>query len=204
LNANAALVDRPAGERALVSSPIPWSAAGMQTSLRPLDGIARARPARLLLAAVLALTLGAATAHAAGDDPVPEPQPTSSPSLADGAPRLTNEGLVLSNAGDWRAAEDRFRAALRADRKIPEAWNGLGHALKRQQRYDAALVAYDQALRLRPDYPQALEYLGETYVELGRLDDARKVLARLEPLDGAMAERLSKSIAGETSQTASW
>lgn len=152
----------------------------------------------------LLLALGA-TAHAAGDDPVPEPKPTSSPSLADGAPRLTNEGLALSNAGDWSGAEDKFRAALRADRKIPEAWNGLGHALKRQQRYDAALVAYDEALRLRPAYPQALEYLGETYVELGRLDDAREVLARLEPLDGKMAERLAKSIAGETAHTAaSW
>jgi len=135
---------------------------------------------------------------------VPEPKPTSSPSLADGAPRLTNEGLALSNAGDWSGAENKFRAAIRADRQIPEAWNGLGHALKRQQRYDAALVAYDEALKLRPDYPQALEYLGETYVELGRLDDARDVLARLEKLDRPMAERLAKSIAGETSQTASW
>jgi len=165
---------------------------------------ARARRAGILAIAALALTLGTGTALAAGDDPVPEPKPTGSPSLADAAPRLTNEGLALSNAGDWSGAESKFRLAIRADRKIPEAWNGLGHALKRQQRYDAALVAYDEALKLRPDYPQALEYLGETYVELGRLDDARNVLARLEKLDAPMADRLAKSIAGETSKTASW
>lgn len=165
---------------------------------------ARVRRAGILATAVLALALGTGSARAAGDDPVPEPKPTGSPSLADAAPRLTNEGLVLSNAGDWSGAESKFRAAIRADRTIPEAWNGLGHALKRQQRYDAALVAYGEALGLRPDYPQALEYLGETYVELGRLDEARKVLARLEKLDAPMADRLAKSIAGETSQTASW
>jgi tetratricopeptide (TPR) repeat protein len=73
-----------------------------------------------------------------------------------------------------------------------------------QRRYDGALLAYDEALKLRPDYPKALEYLGETYVELGRLDDARNVLARLEKLDGSLADRLAKSIQGETSQTASW
>lgn len=166
-----------------------------------------ARPRRVLrvvAAATLITALGTARADAAGDDPVPEPKPTSSPSLSSTAPRLTNEGLALSKAGQWPAAEDKYRAAIRADRSIPEAWNGLGHALKMQQRYDAALVAYDEALRLRPNYPQALDYLGETYVELGRLDDARRVLARLEPLDGQLAGQLAKSIQNETSQTASW
>jgi tetratricopeptide (TPR) repeat protein len=162
------------------------------------------RATRVLLAAAAAALLGSETVRAAGDDPVPEPKPTGSPSLAATAPRLTNEGLALASAGNWQGAEEKYRAAIRADRKIPEAWNGLGHSLKRQARYDAALAAYDEALKLRPQYPQALEYLGETYVELGRLDDARAVLARLEPLDAQLAARLATSIETETSQTASW
>ena len=174
-------------------------------TLRTASAGNRSRATMVVLATALTLTLGGGAAvHAAGDDPVPEPKPTSSPSLAATAPRLTNEGLALSKAGDWKAAEDRYRAALRADRAIPEAWNGLGHALKMQARYDAALAAYDEALRLRPNYPQALEYLGETYVELGKLDEARGVLARLEPLDAGLASQLASSIANETSQTASW
>jgi tetratricopeptide (TPR) repeat protein len=160
------------------------------------------RGAVLALGATLLLTLGGTSARAAGDDPVPVP--TSSPSLKTSAALLTNEGIALSNAGDWPGAEVKYRAAIRDDRTIPEAWNGLGHALKMQRQYDAALLAYDHALKLRPDYPKALEYLGETYVELGRLDDARNVLARLEKLDGALAERLAQSIQGETSRTASW
>jgi len=176
----------------------------MRSFAPALDRTRRGRAPRVLLATALTLALGATTAHPAGDDPVPEPKPTSSPALAATAPRLTNEGLALATSGDWSGAEDKYRSALRADRSIPEAWNGLGHALKKQARYDAALVAYDEALRLRPDYPQALEYLGETYVELGRLDEARNVLARLEPLDAKLAAQLAGSIASETSQTASW
>jgi tetratricopeptide (TPR) repeat protein len=159
----------------------------------------------MLVVAVVASALAASTtARASGDDPIPEPKPTASPSLSSTAPHLTNQGIALSQSGNWPGAEAKFRAAIRADGKIPEAWNGLGHALKMQARYDAAIAAYDQALRLRPKYPQALEYLGETYVELGKLDQARAVLARLEPLDGRLAAQLSGAIAGEGSRTASW
>ena len=77
----------------------------------------------------------------------------------------------------------------------PEAWNGLGFALRNQGKYAESLKAYDQALRLRPDYPDALEYLGEAYVKLGRLEDARRVLERLTPLDRERARELSEAIA---------
>jgi tetratricopeptide (TPR) repeat protein len=77
----------------------------------------------------------------------------------------------------------------------PEAWNGLGFALRNQGKYAESLEAYDEALRLRPDYPDALEYLGEAYVKLGRLEDARRVLERLKPLDRERARELSEAIA---------
>ena len=57
------------------------------------------------------------------------------------------------------------------------------------------MKAYQEALRLRPQYPQALEYLGEAYVQLGRLAEAREVLARLEPLDPKEADELARAIA---------
>src|SRR5690606_2906796 len=103
---------------------------------RPLGGertmkLTDSRTMRVLVAAAATL-LAAQDARAAGDEPVPGPQPTGSPSLASTAPRLTNEGLALANAGNWAGAEEKYRAAIRADRKIPEAWNGLGHALKKQ------------------------------------------------------------------------
>ena len=57
------------------------------------------------------------------------------------------------------------------------------------------MKAYLEALRLRPNYPQALEYLGHAYVEMGRLDDARAVHARLLPLDPREAHELAQAIA---------
>jgi tetratricopeptide (TPR) repeat protein len=88
-----------------------------------------------------------------------------------------------------------FGRAVEMKPAYPEAWNGLGYALRNQGRYPESLKAYDEALRLRPDYPEALEYLGEAYVKLGRLDDARRVLERLRRLDAGMARELAEAIA---------
>src|SRR5262249_7962281 len=72
--------------------------------------------------------------------------------------------------------------------------NELGFALRNQGRYTESLQAYDEALRLRPNFPEALEYLGEAYVKLGRLEDARRVLERLQPLDDGRAQELAEVI----------
>ena len=82
--------------------------------------------------------------------------------------------------------------AIRAE--FPDAWNELGFALRNQGRYAESLDAYHEALRQRPDFPEALEYLGEAYVKMGRLDDARAVLARLRVLDAARAAELDEEI----------
>jgi tetratricopeptide (TPR) repeat protein len=77
---------------------------------------------------------------------------------------------------------------------FPEAWNELGYAFRNQARYPESLDAYHEALRLRPDFPEALEYLGEAYVKMGRLDEARRVLERLRPLDAERARELAEEI----------
>src|SRR4029077_576811 len=91
-------------------------------------------------------------------------------------------------------AVEAQRAAVTMRPAFPEAWNELGFALRNQGRYAESLQAYDAALRLRPNSPEALEYLGEAYVKLGRLDDARRVLDRLRPLDTARAGELAEVI----------
>jgi len=106
-----------------------------------------------------------------------------------------NEGIQLAKTEQWAEAEQAFREATTRRPQFPEAWNGLGHALKMQRKYEQALKAYDEALRQRPDYPEAIEYLGEAYVGMGRTDDARTQLARLRPLDAKLADRLERSIA---------
>ena len=104
-------------------------------------------------------------------------------------------GVAATKSKEWSVAEAAFGRALEMKADYAEAWNGLGYALRNQGKYPASLKAYDEALRLKPDYPDALEYLGEAYVKMGRIEDARRVLERLRPLDGERARELSEAIA---------
>jgi tetratricopeptide (TPR) repeat protein len=117
-----------------------------------------------------------------------------SPAAAD-ADTEYNRGVRARVTGDWPAAVSAFRRAIAFRRDFPEAWNELGYALRNQGRYPESLDAYHEALRLRPDFPEALEYLGEAYVKMGRLDDARRILDRLRPLDPPRAHELAEEIA---------
>ena len=117
-------------------------------------------------------------------------QPTATPT----AESEYDRGVRARLTKDWKAAVDAQRSAVALRPAFPEAWNELGFALRNQGRYPESLQAYDEALRLRPNFPEALEYLGEAYVKLGRLDDARRVLDRLRPLDGARANELAEVI----------
>jgi tetratricopeptide (TPR) repeat protein len=120
----------------------------------------------------------------------PVRQPTATPS----AESEYDRGVRARLAKDWNAAVEAFRSAVAMRPAFPEAWNELGFALRNQGRYPESLQAYDEALRLRPNYPEALEYLGEAYVHLGRLDDARRILDQLRPLDKARAQELTEVI----------
>ena len=124
----------------------------------------------------------------------PAPPRTRMPPAAS-AEQEYGRGLAATRAKEWSVAAAAFGRAVEMKPAYPEAWNGLGYALRNQGRYPESLKAYDEALRLRPDYPEALEYLGEAYVKLGRLDDARRVLERLRRLDAGMARELAEAIA---------
>ena len=106
-----------------------------------------------------------------------------------------NRGVRARVVKDWAAAVDAFHRAVGFRADFAEAWNELGYALRNQGRYPESLAAYDRALQLRPNFPEALEYLGEAYVKMGRLDDARRVLSRLRPLDRGRADELAEEIA---------
>jgi tetratricopeptide (TPR) repeat protein len=117
-------------------------------------------------------------------------QPTATPT----AESEYDRGVRARLSRDWAAAVEAQKSAVTMRPAFPEAWNELGFALRNQGRYPESLQAYDEALRLRPNYPEALEYLGEAYVKLGRLDDARRVLDRLRPLDRERARELAEVI----------
>ncbi len=80
-----------------------------------------------------------------------------------------------------------FERAIEALRELtgeigphPDVMNYLGYAHRRLNRFDRARAYYEQALTLDPLHRGANEYLGEMWVELGRLDEARLHLATLD------------------------
>jgi tetratricopeptide (TPR) repeat protein len=148
----------------------------------------------IVLGVVLAASpLSASVARAEPSSPSADPvrQPTATPS----AESEYDRGVRARLSRDWKTAVEAQKSALTMRPAFPEAWNELGFALRNQGRYPESLEAYDEALRLRPNFPEALEYLGEAYVKLGRLDDARRVLDRLRPLDRGRAQELAEVIA---------
>ncbi len=66
-----------------------------------------------------------------------------------------------------------YKEATRADRKAYYAWNGIGFCQRTLGDNEAALAAYDRALKIEPGFPQAVEYRGEAYLNLGRIDEAK-------------------------------
>ncbi len=87
--------------------------------------------------------------------------------------------LEKKSQKQFQKAVFAFRESLRFEPRNHQAFSGLGYALRRTGAYDDALSAYDQALALAPDYPEAIEYRAEAYLGLNRLDDAKRAYMQL-------------------------
>lgn len=90
----------------------------------------------------------------------------------------------------YQRARGLFEEATKAAPTMAEAWNGLGYASRKTGDYLAALAAYDEALELRPGYPEATEYRAEAYLALGRIDAAKQAYLELFASNRAIADQL--------------
>jgi tetratricopeptide (TPR) repeat protein len=93
-------------------------------------------------------------AHRPADPSSPAVEEYGTPPAAASAESDYNRGIRARVARDWTTAEAAFREALVRRAAFPEAWNELGFALRNQGRFAESLKAYDEALRLRPDFPR--------------------------------------------------
>lgn len=94
----------------------------------------------------------------------------------------------------FSSARERFRAALEADPNMKEAWNMVGYTSRRLGDYEESLIAYDRALALAPDYPEAIEYRAELFVLTGRFDEVKDAYASLQKSSPSYAETLKNAI----------
>lgn len=91
-------------------------------------------------------------------------------------------------------ARESFRQAVAADPEMKEGWNMLGFTSRKLGQYQESLSAYERALALSPDYPEAIEYRAELFLLTGRLAQTKEAYATLLQLDPAYAAMLKTSM----------
>ena len=115
--------------------------------------------------------------------------------LLPGAPALADfsgggEGSPLNDVRD-QIEEGRYDAAIASldalaaeDPGDADVYNLLGYAKRKMGRYDESYADYQKALEIDPEHREALEYLGELYLQTDRLAEAEATLARLKDACG--------------------
>lgn len=83
---------------------------------------------------------------------------------------------------NYPAAIKKLKQAIKADKENADAWNLLGYASRKSGDTEAAKHAYEMALSIDKDHLGALEYQGELFISMGKLDNAQDNLARLTEL----------------------
>jgi len=103
------------------------------------------------------------------------------------------DGKTKNAEKKFKKALDRGERAVAMDPNYHEAWNLVAYSSRHLKNYDHALEAYSKCLALKPDYTLAREYLGEAYLEMGKLDQAREQLSWLQT--NAAASQDAKDLA---------
>jgi len=88
-------------------------------------------------------------------------------------------GEALDEMSDPIGATREFRAAVQANPKEPNVHFGLGYLLWTQLQYEEASQEFQAELENNPGYAQALLYLADADIKMGRNEDARILLERV-------------------------
>jgi cytochrome c-type biogenesis protein CcmH/NrfG len=92
---------------------------------------------------------------------------------------------------DWSNAIQTLESYTRGNPSNADGFNLLGYGYRNLKRFDESLVAYEKALKLDPQHRGAHEYIGETYLKVGKLAEAEKHLATLREICPAGCEELT-------------
>ncbi len=89
---------------------------------------------------------------------------------------------MKNNAG----ATEMFRAAVKADPRLPNAHFGLGYLLWTQKQYPDAAKEFQAELANDSQHAQAMLYLADADIQMNQIDDARPLLQNVEKLDPSL------------------
>ena len=127
----------------------------------------RVRSGAALAAAALCIALFVPESHAisGGGGKEKEESASAQESPQDEAVTAYTRGMELVKAGRYQEALDRFRTAVKQDKKNPEYLNMMAYTLRKTGNIDDAFETYAKALSMKPKFPQAREYLGEAHLQ---------------------------------------
>ena len=92
-------------------------------------------------------------------------------------------GEALDEMKDKTGAAEQFRAAVKADPKMPDVHFGLGYLLWGLMKFDEAATEFQAEIANNPAHAQALAYLADCDIQLGHADAARPLLEKAVRID---------------------
>lgn len=140
----------------------------------------------VLTVCLLGLALAPLPAHAAGETSSSEAKSAWSSEALDakyGALGAEYTAAVtLAKAGQYVEAIALLKSLSKDD--DPRVLNYLGFSHRKLGKVDEALPYYEKALKIEPDFTLARSYLGEAYLQQGKVDKAKGELAKIEAVCG--------------------
>lgn len=90
---------------------------------------------------------------------------SSSSSNDDKLKEYYSQGMNYIKSEKYQKAIKSFEKVLKIDSKDAAALNQLAFSLRKTGKIDQAIIMYHKALKIKPNFPQAREYLGEAYLQ---------------------------------------
>lgn len=139
----------------------------------------------LMVAGFILASASAGSLLAAGGSPDPMPPWPTDPKI--------DRVNALTAKKDWPGAAAVMKEALASAPDNAEYHNMYAYTVRKGPNPDMDLVFkhYNEALRLKPDYRGAHEYIGEAYLMLNDLPNAEKHLATLRSICLLQCEELA-------------
>ena len=91
---------------------------------------------------------------------------------------------------DYKSALKTLKEYRKSKKKDADGWTLLAFTNRKLKKYSEAESLYTKALDLDPGNKIAIEYQGELFVELGRIEEANANLAKLRELCPNSCEEL--------------
>ena len=129
---------------------------------------------------------GQAALAAGSMDDQPAASSTPAPVSSQGAPAKEKQAVNLPkiqsmlDAKRYAEALVEIETALATQPKHAELLKHKGFALREQGKFNEAVQAYVDALKIDPELHTAKEYLGVTYLKMGELKPAKQLYKELQ------------------------